>query len=93
MKNKQNKRITVLLAILVGLLVVAYKVLFVSDTADLSLGEDVAASVAVEQMLNQVNNINFDTSIIKDPKINTLKSIETPLPSIPVGKTNPFSGL
>lgn len=82
----------ILLGILIGLIVFAYKVIFMPSSTDSAVDDSSTASQAVEQILNQVNKINFDTSVTQDPKLNSLKSIETPLPSIPVGKKNPFSG-
>jgi len=90
MKNLKSKRTTILAIILIGLLVVAYKVLFVSSTDDLSVSENVTASVRVEALLQQVESIDFNLDIVKDPKFKSLKSIEIPLISLPVGRNNPF---
>jgi hypothetical protein len=91
MKNSKNKRTAILAIILLGLLVVAYKMLFMAPSGDTLGDENVAASVRVESLLKQVESINFDTSIMQDQKFKSLKSIETPLPSLPVGRKNPFS--
>ena len=91
MNKSKNNRTTFLALILVGLLILAYKVMFVgTDDLDLSAEENTAASVRVENMLLQVEKINFDTSVMRDPKFQSLKSIETPLISLPIGKSNPF---
>ena len=93
MKNSKNKRTIILAVILVGLLVIAYKVMFVSSEESLSVDENIAASSRVEAILQEVSNINFDMSIKTDPKFQSLKSIETPLISLPVGKKDPFSAI
>jgi hypothetical protein len=92
MKNPKNKRAVIMAIILVGLLILAYKVMFVSSDEDASVvDENISASARVESILQQVESINFDTSIMQDGKFQSLKSIETPLVSLPVGKKNPFS--
>jgi hypothetical protein len=94
MKNSKNKRTIILVAILLGLLVVAYKVMFVSPAADnSSMDENIVASARVEAILQEVSRINFDISIKTDPKFQSLKSIEIPLISLPVGRENPFSNI
>jgi hypothetical protein len=94
MKNSKNKRSIILGIILLGLLVLAYKMMFMAPTDDtLSAGENIAASVRVGSILQQVENIKFDTSITEDRKFKSLKSIEIPLISLPIGKKDPFSGI
>jgi len=93
MKNSKNKRTAVLAIILVGLLVIAYKVIFVAPPAtdEFVFDENAAVGEKVQAILLQVENINFDTTVLNDPKFQSLKSIDTPLPSLPIGKKNPFS--
>jgi hypothetical protein len=92
MKNLKNKRTIILSVILLGLLVVAYKVIFVSPSQDPLVEENIAASANAEAILQQVESINFDTSVIKDQILKSLKSIESPIILLPVGRQNPFSG-
>lgn len=93
MKNLKNKRPIILVVILIGLLVIGYKVIFTSPSADFLAEESTEISTAkkVEIVLDEVEKINFDTKVMSDPKFISLKSIETILPSLPVGKRNPFS--
>jgi len=94
MKNSKNKRTMVLGAILVGLLVIGYKILFMSSGEDILIDSTDSNSMVGERIsviLTEVESINFDTTITEDPKFKSLKTIETPLISLPVGKTNPFS--
>ena len=91
MKNSKNKRTAILALILVGLLFVAYKVMFVSPVDDMVAEENVAAGERGGAILREVESINFDVSVITDPRFKSLQSIEIPLPSLPVGKKNPFS--
>jgi len=79
-----------MLIVLVGLLIVAYKFIFVSDEVNLTAEENIAASERVESVLREVQRINFDTSLLRDPKLVSLKSIQVPLLSLPIGKKNPF---
>lgn len=92
MKNLKNKRTIILAIILVGLLIVAYKVVFMPSTDGVSsTDQNIAAGERAVIILKQIEGINFDTSIITDPKFRSLQSIETPLPTLPIGKKNPFS--
>lgn len=92
MKNSKNKRTTYLLLVLIGLLFVAYKVMFAPAPTDpYSSDQSSIEGEKVVATLQQVEGVNFDISVISDPKFKSLKSIEIPLPSLPVGKQNPFS--
>jgi len=91
MKNPKNKRAIILGIILVGLLILAYKVMFAPSNDTPMIDENVSASARVDGILQQVEGINFDKSIFQDGKFQSLKSIETPLVSLPIGKKNPFS--
>ena len=91
MKSKNNKRTTILAIILLALLIVGYRVVFVAPADDLSVEENIAASQRVEGMLAKVRSISFDMSILENQKFQSLKSLEIPLVSLPVGKKNPFS--
>jgi hypothetical protein len=53
----------------------------------------VSAGARVEVILKEVAAINFNTDAIGDYKFKSLKSIETPLPALPVGRQNPFSDI
>lgn len=90
MKSK-NQNTAVLSVILVGIVIVAYKILF-TDPIDQSLMSDsVVESEKIIQVLREVESIDFTSGDATDPKISTLESLEIPLPNLPVGKTNPFS--
>lgn len=93
MKKSKNKRTAILVAILLGLLVLAYKIMFAPSDADLIVDENIVASQRVEKTLKDIESIRFDTSIIDHPNFKSLKSIEIPLLSLPVGRKNPFSGV
>lgn len=80
-----------MLTFLLALLVVAYKFIFTVPYEGAYLSSDLAESQIVISTLNRLQTVNFDVSIASDAKFKTLKSIEAPLPNIPVGKTNPFS--
>jgi hypothetical protein len=96
MKNSKNKRAMVMGIILLGLLVIAYKVIFMSgstvDTIDTSVPTDASAGGSGD-ILNEIQSINFDTSILDDQSFKSFKSIEIPLISLPVGRSNPFSSV
>ncbi len=93
MKNLKNKRPIILVIILIGLLVIGYKVIFTSPSADFLAEESAKMSTAekVGIIMNEVEKISFDTKVMSDPKFTSLKSIETILPVLPIGKKNPFS--
>lgn len=91
MKSLKSKRTTILAIILVGLLIVAYKVMFTTPIDDFSADLNITASARVEAILQQVETISFNLDIIEDSKFKSLKSIEIPLISLPIGRENPFS--
>jgi hypothetical protein len=92
-KNSKNKRTAILAVILVGLLILAYKIMFVTSSEDLLSNEDIVASGKVETILKEIESINFDTSITENQNFKSLKSIEIPLISLPIGRKNPFSSI
>lgn len=91
MKNLKNKRTIILAIILLGLLILAYKTMFVSSDTESLVEENITASARVESILKEVESVNFDMSVMEDQKFKSLKSIETPLISLPIGRKNPFS--
>jgi hypothetical protein len=93
MKNSKNKRTIILTVILLGLLAFAYKMVFMPSGDDSIATENIAASARVEQLLQQVESIKFDTSVMQDQKFKSLKNNESPLVSLPIGRTNPFSDI
>ncbi|KKQ76937.1 MAG: hypothetical protein A3A96_01295 [Candidatus Zambryskibacteria bacterium RIFCSPLOWO2_01_FULL_39_39] len=93
MKNTKNKRTIVLVIILLGILILAYKVMFAPVSEDLLVEENIIASQRVGGILKEIESINFDTSVMEEESFKSLKSIEIPLPSLPVGRKNPFSGI
>lgn len=98
MKNsKNNKRTIILAGVLLALLVVAYKVIFMPASTDLTTDAGTSADLdaageRVAVVLREMENINFDTNMADDPIFESFRSIEIPLISLPVGKSNPFSG-
>ncbi len=94
MKNSKNKRAVILAIILVGLLIVGYKVVFIApEDIGSIVNENISASGRVEALLQQVEQISFNTEVLNDSKFKSLKSIDLPLLSLPVGRTNPFAGI
>lgn len=89
MSRPSNKRTTFLAMTLLALLLVGYKVVFVVPPEVEEVNP--ASVIRLEAMINQLNSVDLSSSAIKDPKFNTLDSIEKPLPSLPVGRNNPFS--
>lgn len=90
MKNSKKTNTGVLLAVLIGLLIVAYKVLYVAPE-DPYQEQNAVASERVGTLLREIESVNFNESVLSDPRFAEFKSIEIPLESLPIGKTNPFS--
>ena len=92
-KKSKNQRAIILVVILIGLLIIAYKIVFVSpppgeeDIYD----ENTAAIERVETILLQIENINFDISVFETPDFRSMQNIAQPLISLPTGKSNPFA--
>lgn len=81
-----------MLLVLLALLFVAYKVMFAPAGIDPYASDQSALEgERVLGILQQIEKISFDVSVINDPKFKSLKSLEIPLPSLPVGKKNPFA--
>ena len=93
MKNLKNKRTAILAIILLGLLFLAYKTMFAPADDGLLVDENIIASQRVEKILKEIENINFDTSIMENQNFKSLKSLEIPLISLPIGRRNPFSNI
>lgn len=92
MNNSKNKRAIIMSLILLGLMAVAYKTMFVAPVDETSLVEEnILAGERVVQVLNEIQSISFDTSVFAENQFSSLKTIEVPLPDLPVGKKNPFS--
>ena len=92
MKDSKNKRTIILGIVLLGLLIIAIKMVFLPSTDNgLTSAENTMAEEKAMVVLKELASINFDTGILNDQKFQSLKSIEIPLPSLPIGKKNPFS--
>jgi len=91
MNNSNSKSITILLMILIAMGVVLYRSMFAPPSAEFLLTEDSATKTKIEVTLAKIDSINFDMAVFNDSKFQTLKSIESPLPSIPKGRANPFA--
>jgi hypothetical protein len=95
MKDSKNKRTTILVIILLGFLVIAYKMIFMpaTDVNIDTLAANASSSVDVENISQEMNGINFDTSIMQNPSFQSLRSIAAPLVPLPVGRQNPFASV
>lgn len=89
--QKSNKRTSILIIILLALLILAYKVIFAPAGEDMASDENIIASARAEAILKEIETINFDMAVVEDPTFKSLKSIEIPLLTLPVGRPNPFS--
>ncbi len=88
-KPNKNQRTTFLAITLVALLIVAYKVLFVVPVEVEEVNP--ASVVRIEGMIGQLNSVDLTSSAINDPKFGTLEDMSRPLPTLPIGRTNPFA--
>ena len=94
MKNLKNRRTIILAVILLGLLVIGYKVVFVQENSDLLVAENtINIDEKIGNILKEVESINFSVGVMKESKFMSLKSIEIPLVSLPIGRNNPFSDI
>lgn len=92
MKKSNKNNSGILLVILIAMLILAYKFMFAPVDDGMYVVDDVTLQ-RVEITLQQVQSISFDTAVINNQKLMSLQSIETPLVSLPVGKSNPFSSV
>jgi flagellar basal body-associated protein FliL len=94
MKKTENKRTLILVIILLGLMVVAYKMFFgSSDVEQMVTAGNADAGKRIENILGQMERINFDVDTTQGQVFQSLQTIEIPLVSLPIGKVNPFSAL
>ena len=47
----------------------------------------------VLSLLSQIKSLKIDTSLFGDPAYQTLRDYSVPIPSVPVGRLNPFAPL
>lgn len=92
-KKSGNNRTAFLAIILAALLVIAYKVVFVAPPPlDEEVYDEYAVAVSrVEELLVEVEGINFDTSVFESPTFQSFQNIDSPLTPLPKGKINPFA--
>lgn len=76
--------------VLVLLIGVVLKLNFGGSSDEVVFAEPLDTS-SIDLLVNQVEAINFDTTVIEDGKFQSLKSIASPLISDLIGKRNPFS--
>ncbi len=91
MSSTKNKNISILIAVLIAGLSVLYKNNFAPEA--LIAPESLVISPKIEENIDKIEQINFDISVFNDPKFATFTSIESELPSIPVGRVNPFAAV
>jgi hypothetical protein len=91
MKKTGNKNVLIGGVILIGLIILAYK-LFGGSSGDLaSAGGNADVGNRIENILKEMESINFDTDTTQSQVFESFQSIELPLVSLPIGKSNPFS--
>lgn len=65
-----------------------------SGTSTLDASSDQAAvGVQVLNLLNQIQSLRIDTSLFTDAGYRTLRDYSVPIPSVDVGRPNPFAPL
>ena len=91
MKNTNQKSLIVLFMILIAGAAILYRNVLSSPAPAAVSEAEVTASAKVEEMLQELDSINFDLAIFNDARFAELQSIETPLASVPVGRDDPFA--
>ena len=91
---QNNKRTKILLGILVLVALAGFPLI----KNNLGLGEELLVAevdtVGYEEVLailNQVESIMLDTSVLRSPEFLYLSDLTAPLPNLPVGRENPFA--
>ena len=88
--NSNNRNTLLLLGLLLVVLAISYPFLTKQQDATDASSQDAAVADA-ESLLNRVQAISFDFSVFQTPEFTHLKDITTPLPNLPVGRSNPFA--
>jgi hypothetical protein len=92
-----SRNLIILIAL--GILVLgaaAYLIFGKANTDPILSANGAPASAAEQSFLNltaQLNPVNFDTSILDDPRFRALVNLETAILPENVGRTDPFSPL
>lgn len=87
-----NNRLKLMILVLIAALAVLYRTMFVVPEENSMVTTDNMIAIArVEATLIELEQINLDIQVFADPVFTSLQSIEVPLVSVPVGKTNPFA--
>jgi hypothetical protein len=64
-----------------------------SGLVQTSSGDSSDVGSQVLTLLNQINSLNIDTSLFTDPGYQTLRDYSVAIPSVNVGRPNPFAPL
>ncbi len=80
-----------MIAVLVSLLLILYKTMFVEPPIEEVT--DTTTEDKINLTLSKLEVMNFNLSVLSDPKFVTLKSIETPLLEASIGRKNPFAAI
>jgi hypothetical protein len=54
-------------------------------------GSNQAVGMKVLNLLNEINALRIDNEFFKDPAYQTLRDYTVEIPTLPVGRSNPFS--
>ncbi len=94
MNTKSNKRTLILVCLLIVLVFVTFRVNFNSNiNENYIIDEADSFESDIINILKYVDNIDFDTTVVSDKNFQSLKSIDRPIPNLPVGKNDPFVGI
>lgn len=93
--NKGSKTPYIILTIVVIFLVLAYLYWSgtkVPDSLTLDVSIDTqAVGSRVLRLLNEIDSLHVDSSLFSDSSYKTLRDYTVDIPSLPVGRPNPFS--
>jgi len=64
-----------------------------TSTSLVASTNNAAVGSQVLDLLNQIQSLNIDASIFSDPGYKTLRDYSVPIPTVDVGRPNPFAPL
>lgn len=96
--QKTSKKPYIIIAVIVVIAVIVYfyyqgTITPASTTLSATDIADQAVGAQVLNLLHEITSLKIDTSIFKDPAYLTLRDYTVLIPSLPVGRVNPFAPL
>ncbi len=93
-KPSSNKTtISVIVAIIIVAIAYFYYTGTTATSTNLVSSDNASVGTQVLGLLNQIQSLHIDNSVFTDPGYKTLRDFSVPIPTVDVGRPNPFAPL